>query len=76
MAKRKETLLELMAKKAAIDAEIRRRRIYEVNKRTIATNCSLLKLLRKQLEAALLSGKPGLIVDDLLDKIEAQLGME
>ena len=76
MAKRKETLLELMAKKAAIDAEIRRRRIYEANKRTISTNCALLKLLRKQLEAALLSGKPGLIVDDLLDQIEAQLGME
>lgn len=76
MAKRKETLLELMAKKAAIEAEIRRRRIYEANKRTISTNCALLKLLRKQLEAALLSGKPGVIVDDLLDQIEAQLGME
>ena len=76
MAKRKETLLELMAKKAAIDAEIRRRRIYEVNKRTISTNCALLKLLRKQLESVLLSGKPGVIVDDLLDQIEAQLGME
>ena len=76
MAKRKETLLELMAKKAAIDAEIRRRRIYEVNKRTITTNCSLLKLLRKQLESALLSGKPSIIVDDILDHIEAQLGVE
>ena len=72
----RKTILQLMAQKAAIDAEIRRRRIYEVNRRTIATNCSLLKLLRKQLEAALLSGKPGLIVDDLLDQIEAQLGME
>lgn len=72
----RKTILQLMAQKAAIDAEIRRRRIYEVNKRTIATNCSLLKLLRKQLESALLSGKPGVIVDDLLDQIEAQLGME
>ena len=72
----RKTILQLMAQKAAIDAEIRRRRIYEVNKRTIAINCSLLKLLRKQLESALLSGKPGVIVDDLLDQIEAQLGME
>lgn len=72
----RKTILQLMAQKAAIDAEIRRRRIYEVNKRTITTNCSLLKLLRKQLESALLSGKPGVIVDDLLDQIEAQLGME
>lgn len=72
----RKTILQLMAQKAAIDAEIRRRRIYEVNKRTIATNCSLLKLLRKQLESVLLSGKPGVIVDDLLDQIEAQLGME
>lgn len=72
----RKTILQLMAQKAAIDAEIRRRRIYEVNRRTIATNCSLLKLLRKQLESVLLSGKPGVIVDDLLDQIEAQLGME
>ena len=72
----RKTILQLMAQKAAIDAEIRRRRIYEVNRRTIATNCSLLKLLRKQLESALLPGKPGVIVDDLLDQIEAQLGME
>ena len=76
MAKRKETLLELMAKKAAIDAEIRRRRIQQVNKLTVTTNCSLLKVLRKQLEAAVLANKPSIIVDDILDQIEAQLGVE
>ena len=76
MAKRKETLLELVAKKAAIDAEIRRRRIQQVNKLTVTTNCSLLKVLRKQLEAAVLANKPSIIVDDILDQIEAQLGVE
>ena len=73
MAKHKETLLQLMAKKAMIEAEIRKRRIYNVNKMTINVNCSLLKLLRKQLEAAMLGNKPNLIIDDLLDQIEAQL---
>ena len=65
-----------MAKKAAIDAEIRRRRIQQVNKLTVTTNCSLLKVLRKQLEATVLANKPSIIVDDILDQIEAQLGVE
>ena len=65
-----------MAKKASIDAEIRRRRIQQVNKLTVTTNCSLLKVLRKQLEAAVLANKPSIIVDDILDHIEAQLGVE
>ena len=76
MAKYKESLLQLMAKKASIDAEIRRRRIQQVNKLTVATNCSLLKVLRKQLEAAVLTNKPSIIIDDILDQIEAQLGVE
>lgn len=76
MAKYKESLLQLMAKKAAIDAEIRRRRIQQVNKLTVTTNCSLLKVLRKQLEATVLANKPSIIVDDILDQIEAQLGVE
>ncbi len=76
MAKYKESLLQLMAKKASIDAEIRRRRIQQVNKLTVTTNCSLLKVLRKQLEAAVLANKPSIIVDDILDQIEAQLGVE
>lgn len=65
-----------MAKKASIDAEIRRRRIQQVNKLTVTTNCSLFKVLRKQLEAAVLANKPSIIVDDILDQIEAQLGVE
>ena len=76
MAKYKESLLQLMAKKASIDAEIRRRRIQQVNKLTVTTNCSLLKVLRKQLEAAVLANKPSIIVDDILDQVEAQLGVE
>lgn len=76
MAKYKESLLQLMAKKASIDAEIHRRRIQQVNKLTVTTNCSLLKVLRKQLEAAVLANKPSIIVDDILDQIEAQLGVE
>ena len=65
-----------MAQKAAIDAEIRKRRIQRVNSVTIDANNSIVKYLRNQLERLLSQNAVYLLIDDLLDQIEAHLDIE
>lgn len=72
----RKTILQLMAQKAAIDAEIRKRRIQRVNSVTIDANNSIVKYLRNQLERLLGQNAVHLLIDDLLDQIEAHLDIE
>ena len=72
----RKTILQLMAQKAAIDAEIRKRRIQRVNSVTIDANNFIVKYLRNQLERLLSQNAVYLLIDDLLDQIEAHLDIE
>ena len=72
----RKTILQLMAQKATIDAEIRKRRIHRVNSVTIDANNSIVKYLRNQLERLLSQNAVYLLIDDLLDQIEAYLDIE
>lgn len=71
----KKTILELLAKKASIDAEIRKRRVQRANKLTLGGDCSIIRFLRKRLEKLLAEKTPHILIDDLLDQIEAQFDM-
>ena len=72
----RKTILQLMAQKATIDAEIRKRRIQRVNSATIDAKNSIVKYLRNQLERLLSQNAAYLLIDDLLDQIEAHLDIE
>ena len=72
----RKTILQLMAKKAAIDAEIRKRRIQRVNHLTVHSNNSVVKYLCKTLERMLSQNAAFVLIDGVLDQIEAFLDID
>ena len=65
-----------MAQKATIDAEIRKRRIQRVNRLTIHSNNSVVRNLRKTLERMLSQNAAFVLIDDVIDQIEAFLDID